>query len=98
MLAAAKLVISYRLHGLVSAAAGPRLGFGVAYDPKVTALCGELAMPYCFPATVHEEQTMMDFARYWRERDEAAEITNDKAAECVARHRACEELFDEMWG
>jgi polysaccharide pyruvyl transferase CsaB len=94
----ARLTISYRLHGLVAAAAGSGLAFGVAYDPKVAALCAELALPYCFPATVHEEQALADLARYWRERDEAEGITKAKVAECEARHRSSEELFDELWG
>jgi len=97
VIAGATLTISYRLHGLVTAAAHSGLAFGVAYDPKVVALCGELALPYCFPATVHEEQARTDLSRYWRERDEAKGITADRVAECAARHKASEEMFDALW-
>lgn len=97
VIAGASLTISYRLHGLVTAAAHSGLAMGVAYDPKVVALCTELALPYCFPATVHEDGAKTDLARYWRDRDEATVITKSRVTVCNARHAAAEEKFDAMW-
>lgn len=54
----AGLVVSYRLHGLVAAAACGVPGYGIAYDPKVSALCEQLGLRWCFPAEVHEAEAL----------------------------------------
>lgn len=58
LIANSALVVSYRLHGLVSAAACGVPGFGVAYDPKVSALCDQLDFRWSFPAELHEPEAL----------------------------------------
>jgi polysaccharide pyruvyl transferase CsaB len=97
LIAQAQFVVSYRLHGLVCAAALGVPALGVAYDPKVSSFCDEIAYPYCYPATVHEMDTFMLFERYWREREHyMAELALRRQA-LLSRLEAAERRFQEQW-
>ena len=96
-IAGASLVISYRLHGLVAAAAHSVPAIGVAYDPKVSSLCNELGLPYCFPATVHETDSLDDLRRLWNSRASVVEYMNSQREGMIRRLDASEEKFDELW-
>lgn len=93
----AQLVISYRLHGLVCAAAHGIPALGVAYDPKVSAFCDELGYPYCFPATVHETDALRDIERLWRERDAVRQEAAERRAQLLERLAGCEAQAGELW-
>jgi polysaccharide pyruvyl transferase CsaB len=97
LIAGAELVISYRLHGLVCAAAYGVPALGVAYDPKIISFCNEMALPYCFPATVHEDTAQQDLRRLWQDRAEVAEVMAERRARMLAAHQAAEDRFDELW-
>lgn len=58
LIGGARLVLSYRLHGLIAAAANGVAGFGVAYDPKVESFCHSFALPWCYPAELHEPEAL----------------------------------------
>ena len=96
-IAGAQLVISYRLHGLVCAAACGIPALGVAYDPKVSAFCEEMGYPYCFPATVHELDALRDVGRLWQERDAVRELAGERRGKLLERLRASEARAEEMW-
>jgi len=93
----AGLVISYRLHGLVIAGAYNVPALGVAYDPKISAFCGSLALPYCFPATVHEEIAWADLRRLWETRNEVKEVMAEHRQQQLTRLARAKERFDEIW-
>lgn len=93
----ASLVASYRLHGLVAAASYGIPAMGVAYDPKISALCDVLGYPYCFPATVHEQSTLADARRLWESRGEVSEHAGAKRTEMLARLSTSEQRFTALW-
>lgn len=93
----AQLVISYRLHGVVTAAARGLPALGVAYDPKVQSFCYEMGYPYCFPALVHEETAREDLRRLWQDRREVLVAVSERRAACLSRLTAVEERFDGLW-
>lgn len=97
LIAGAQLVVSYRLHGLICAAANGVPALGVAYDPKVMSFCNEMALPFCFPATVHEDNAHQDLRRLWRDRAEVVEVMAERRAALLAELKAAEEKFDELW-
>ncbi|MBN2083200.1 polysaccharide pyruvyl transferase family protein [bacterium] len=97
LIRAAGLVISYRLHGLVIAGAYNVPALGVAYDPKIIAFCGSLALPYCFPATVHEETAFTDLRRLWENRGEVQEVMAEYRQLQLLRLKQAKERFDEIW-
>lgn len=97
LIAGAKMVLSYRLHGLVSAVAYGVPAMGVAYDPKIIAFCLESALPYCFPATVHEDPTRQDLRRLWQDREEVVEVMAEQRQKMLGRLRAVEERFNAVW-
>lgn len=93
----AKLVVSYRLHGLITAAGSGIPAMGVAYDPKVQAFCNEAALPYCFPATVHETQAIDDLRRLWNDRESVCEVLSEKVATMKTRLDQAQEQFYGLW-
>jgi polysaccharide pyruvyl transferase CsaB len=95
--AGAGLTISYRLHGLVCAAALGRVALGVAYDPKVSAFCEEFGYPCCFPATVHQAEAHEDVERLWEARTEVAAAVAETRAVALARLASSEALARGMW-
>lgn len=97
LIAGAQLVVSYRLHGLVCAAAYGVPALGVAYDPKVMSFCDEMALPFCFPATVHEDDAHEDLRRLWQARDEVVEVMAERRGQLLASLGKAEEKFDELW-
>jgi polysaccharide pyruvyl transferase CsaB len=96
-LAQAQLVISHRLHGIIAAAAHGVPALGVAYDPKVESCCEELGLPYCFPATVHEDTARTDIERLWRGRAEAVEVLHERRAGMLVKLITAEERYIELW-
>lgn len=97
VIAGAQLVLSYRLHGLVTAAAHGKPALGIAYDPKVQSFCCEMGYPYCFPARVHEETTREDLRRLWQDRREVVEVVAARRSAMLARLQSVEERFDGLW-
>jgi polysaccharide pyruvyl transferase WcaK-like protein len=97
VISSAQLVLSYRLHGLVSAVASGVPAMGVAYDPKVRAFADEIGFPYCYPATVHEDAALSDLARLWHSREEVVAGITAKRNEMLVRLHTCEERFHELW-
>jgi polysaccharide pyruvyl transferase CsaB len=97
LIAGAQLVVSYRLHGLITAAAYGVPALGVAYDPKIMSFCMEAALPYCFPATVHEDSAHQDLRRLWQDREEVVEIMCARLQAMLSRLRTAEERFDALW-
>jgi len=97
LISGASLVISYRLHGLVSAAANGIPAMGVAYDPKVSSICNELGLPCCFPATVHEMDSLDDLRRLWNSRNRVIEHMNTERENMLLRLKEAEQKFDELW-
>ncbi len=93
----AQLVIGYRLHGLVTAAARGIPALGVAYDPKVQSFCYEMGYPYCFPALVHEQTAREDLKRLWQDRREVLVAVAERRKAGLARLAAVEERFDALW-
>ena len=91
------MVISYRLHGLVSAAAYGVPAMGVAYDPKVSAFCNEIGYPHCYPATVHSELTTTDISRLWQERHEVELAVAESRTKMLSRLAKAEEEFHALW-
>lgn len=97
VLSQASLVLSYRLHGLICAAAHGVPALGVAYDPKVSAFCEALGYPWCFPACVHHEQTFTDLEQLWQHRDEVLQRTSRLRQEQLDRLEAVEARFRALW-
>jgi polysaccharide pyruvyl transferase CsaB len=93
----AELVVSYRLHGMVTAAACGIPALGVAYDPKVSVFCNEVGFPYCFPATVHGEAAFNDLGRLWRDRRDVVALLGERREKMLSRHAAAEERFHALW-
>ena len=97
LISRAKLVISYRLHGLVVAAAHRCPALGVAYDPKVTSFCEEAGYPYTFPATLHQQTAMEDIQRLWTEREAVREHALQQREQMLGRLKQAQERFHELW-
>jgi polysaccharide pyruvyl transferase CsaB len=97
VIAQARLVISYRLHGVITAAAYGVPALGVAYDPKVESCCQELGLPFCYPATVHEAAAIADVKRLWHERGAAAEVMHEHRAMLLDKLAAAEQRYIELW-
>ena len=89
-------MVSYRLHGLVTAASYGVPFLGVAYDPKVSAFCDELGLPYCFPATVHERLTLSDVERLWASREGVLEDLGRRRQAMLERLESAEDMFREL--
>ncbi|MCH7472344.1 polysaccharide pyruvyl transferase family protein [bacterium] len=97
LIAGASLVISYRLHGLVCAAAHGIPALGVAYDPKVVSFCTEVGYPYCFPATVHEQSSLDDLERLWSGRAAVLDELAVRRKKMLERLKLSEERFYSLW-
>jgi polysaccharide pyruvyl transferase WcaK-like protein len=94
----AALVVSYRLHGLVAAAAQGVPGFGVAYDPKVSALCEQLGLLWCFPAEVHEPEALGKLRMLALTLENARERLAGPLDAARVRIDASRKRFREVWG
>lgn len=97
VLSEASLVLSYRLHGLVCAAAHGVPALGVAYDPKVSAFCEEIGYPWCFPANVHHATTLTDLEQLWQQRDAVREQAVSRRQELLGRLAVVEARFLALW-
>jgi polysaccharide pyruvyl transferase CsaB len=97
ILAHADLVLSHRLHGLVTAAANSVPAFGVAYDPKVSALCEQLGLPDCFPAQLHEAETLGRLRMFAITRNEVRESLPEKLARARSRLGLSDVRFRETF-
>jgi polysaccharide pyruvyl transferase CsaB len=91
------LVLSYRLHGLVCAAAQGVPAMGVAYDPKISAFCEATGYPWCFPATVHEAGALADLEQLWQRRENVIAEAAERRKEMLERLAALEQRFRELW-
>jgi polysaccharide pyruvyl transferase CsaB len=96
-LSQASLVVSHRLHGLVSAAAHGIPALGVAYDPKVSSFCDAAGYPWCFPALVHDSETLQALSELWNARADAVQNRRARLAEMRERLAAAEAQFRELW-
>jgi len=97
VIAGAKMVISHRLHGLVTAVAHDVPVMGVAYDPKVISFCEEVGYPFCFPATTHNESTAEDVRRLWAVREDARACAATNRDAMISRLRTAQEHFYDQW-
>jgi polysaccharide pyruvyl transferase CsaB len=99
MIAAAQLVVSYRLHGLILATAYGVPALGVAYDPKVTAFCEELGLPYCTPQDVLDGKVLALAAELWQNRAQVKATMIERRGAAQQRLEAAEQRFGELlWG
>ena len=96
-LANARLVISYRLHGVIGAAAHGVPALGVAYDPKVESCCLGLGLPYCFPATVHEQAAQEDVARLLACMADARAVLEERRAQQLAKLAIAQQRYLQLW-
>jgi polysaccharide pyruvyl transferase CsaB len=101
------MVVSYRLHGLILAAAYGVPSFGIAYDPKITAFCTELDLPYCSPLDVADKSrsTRMDrslstrISHLWHNREQVKATMLERRAVALQRLEAAETRFAQLlWG
>jgi polysaccharide pyruvyl transferase CsaB len=97
VLGQAGLVLSYRLHGLVCAAAHGVPAMGVAYDPKVSAFCEAIGYPWCFPANVHTESALVGLEQLWTQRESVIAAAAKARREMLDRLAALERRFHELW-
>lgn len=97
VLGQAGLVLSYRLHGLVCAAAHGVPAMGVAYDPKVSAFCEAIGCPWCFPANVHSEAALAGMDQLWSQREEVAAVVAERRNEMLIRLAALEQRWHALW-
>ena len=93
----AAVVVSYRLHGLVAAAAQGVPAFGVSYDPKVAAFCREIGYPHCQPGELHNRQTLERLGTLWARRDEMKEQINSSKVKLKERFESAEARFEALW-
>lgn len=93
----ARLVISHRLHGLVSAASRDLPAMGVAYDPKVSAFCDGMGYPWCYPATVHEVQTLEKLDSLWEGREALQQDVQARRLQSLKSLAFVEEQLRELW-
>jgi len=93
----ARLVISHRLHGLVAAAARDLPAMGVAYDPKVSAFCDDMGYPWCYPATVHEAQTLAKLDLLLDGREALQQDVHARRLQALKNLAFIEEQLRELW-
>lgn len=99
ILSNAKLVISYRLHGVILAAAYGVPALGVAYDRKVSAFCEEMRLPYCTPQDVIDGKAIELVRDLWHNREQVKATMIERRAIALKRLEAAEARFAElMWG
>lgn len=92
----AGLLIGYRLHSLVIAGSGAVPSLGVAYDPKVSAFCEELGYPCCYPAEVHEQNTLDLLSGLWDARETVAADCAQRREPALQRLHAAEAQFQQL--
>jgi polysaccharide pyruvyl transferase WcaK-like protein len=98
-IAAAQVVVSYRLHGLILAAAYGVPGLGVAYDPKVSAFCTEMGLPCCTPQDVLDGKAIQLVRDLWHNREQVKATMFERRAAALQRLEATEARFAQlMWG
>jgi polysaccharide pyruvyl transferase CsaB len=97
LLRRASLVVSYRLHGLVSAAAHGLPACGVAYDPKVSAFCEAAGLPWCYPAEVHHAEALQAITELWNSREETQQARQAARRAMLERLSLAESRFRELW-
>jgi polysaccharide pyruvyl transferase CsaB len=90
------LVISYRLHGLIAAAACNVPGFGVAYDPKVSSFCEEIGFPWCYPAEIHSSDTNKKLLAYSTRLEAEGETLPQRRTALAAKLEAANARFAEL--
>lgn len=99
LIANCQLAISYRLHGLILAAAYGVPGLGVAYDPKVSAFCEEMGLPYCTPEDVLDGKAIELVRGLWHNREQVKATMLERCAVALQRLKAAETRFAQlMWG
>jgi polysaccharide pyruvyl transferase CsaB len=99
LIARATMVVSYRLHGLILAAAYGVPALGVAYDPKVSAFCNEMGLPWCTPQDVLDGKATPLAAELWQNREAVKQVMLERRAVALQRLEAAEARFAEMlWG
>ncbi|MDQ3023363.1 MAG: polysaccharide pyruvyl transferase family protein [bacterium] len=93
------MVVSYRLHGLILAAAYGVPSLGVAYDPKVSAFCEEMGLPYCTPQDVIDGKALKLVEELWQNREQVKATMIERRGIALKRLEAAEARFGElMWG
>ena len=97
LLGGASLVVSYRLHGLVSATALGVPGYGVAYDPKVGAFCDMAELPWCYPAEVHKPDTLDDVVAFQAGLADSEQARRSSCSAMRARLASSEQRFLDLW-
>jgi polysaccharide pyruvyl transferase CsaB len=99
LLSSSEFVVSYRLHGLILAAAYGVPGLGVAYDPKVSAFCEEMGLPYCTPQDVIDGKAIELVRDLWHNREQVKATMIERRAVALKRLEAAEARFGELlWG
>ena len=93
------MVVSYRLHGLILAAAMGVPAFGVAYDPKVIAFCLEMGLPYCTPSEVVGGSAPPLIEHLWHNREQVKATMFERRAAALQRLESAEVHFAQLiWG
>jgi polysaccharide pyruvyl transferase CsaB len=92
----ASFVISYRLHGLIAAAACNVPAFGVAYDPKVSSFCDEIGFPWCHPAEIHSADTQKKFMAYSTRIEAESQSLPTRKRALIHRLEAANTHFSEL--
>jgi polysaccharide pyruvyl transferase WcaK-like protein len=91
LVAHSALLIGYRLHSLVLAAAHGVPAFGVDYDPKVSSFGNEMGFHGCYPAEVHEQAAFHSLSELWHARDDFKTTLALRRDEAVLRLEAAEQ-------
>jgi polysaccharide pyruvyl transferase CsaB len=99
LLAGAGMVISYRLHGVILASAYRVPAFGVAYDPKVSAFCGEMGLPWASPGDFHKGKAKRQLEELWQNRQIVSNSLELRRRAALERaERADRRLEYLLWG
>jgi polysaccharide pyruvyl transferase WcaK-like protein len=99
MLAHASMVVSYRLHGVILAAAYGVPALGIAYDPKVSSFCSEMGFPFITPAEAHTTTALRKVEELWQNRETVKRTLENRRGSALERLRRVEARFGEMmWG